>query len=435
MEATAKPQYQHFVPQFLLRNFSHPYAPESDGPRKRKGGGKRKYEKDMYPKDPVVRNLDLTANPTVICEKPVKRILGQMNMYQDTSKPTEQQQHVERMLSTLETQASVIFRKITKAYEQKEAGLWLTRSERDLLRKFLFLLMYRGDIFRRRFFHQAPEEYSAEDKELIREYMAKHGFKRPLDVWFHNIKTIIELDMSPEREWRLEITKRMFPDDAMWFVSHVGCSYMAICTPANAGDEFILTDSSYNIFEGPNCFAKDINTGEVVGVGHTPLHEFAPVSPKLMIVLRSNYLPNPLEDAAEEVKKMRAFERYLAVDMAYSDEVKSLLADLPIRKADNNYSRAVDGRLTLLAGENGEWRMDHKFCFSFFPISSHHVHLINALLLDNAGLCTTVVFESQQSFARTLECKWRFTLSPFWCRLGNSVAFRLPKPIAENRRC
>jgi hypothetical protein len=416
MTATSKPQYQHFVPQFLLNNFSHPYKPDGEGCRRRKGGGKRKYEKGMFPKDPVVRNLDLLADPPIICEKPVKRILGQMNMYQDTSKPAEQQQHVEMLLSKLEMRASEIFRKITKAFEQKEPGLWLARPERNLLRKFLFLLKYRGDGFRRRFFHQKPEDYSENDRELLREYMAKHGFKRPVDVWFHNIKTIIELDMDSEGRWHMDLPKRMYPDDAMWFFSYEAFSYMAICTPSDAKDEFILTDNSYNVFEGPNHLVKDENSGELGASAYTPLHEFAPISPKLMIVLRSTVLPDPLEDADPGVKKHRAFQRFLAIGMVYDYEVTSLLADLPIKKATNNYSEVVGGRIRLLGGEDGVPRKDHRFCFRFFPIRSQHVHTINGILLDNASSCTSVVFESQESFARTLE--WYLTAP---CTIGKNI--------------
>jgi hypothetical protein len=409
MAATANAQYQHFVPQFLLKNFSHPYKPDGEGPRKRKGGGKQKYEKGMHPKDPVIRNLDLLAEPPTICEKPVKRILGQMNMYQDTSKEAKHQQHVEQLLSKLEAQASIVFRKITKAFEQKETGTWLMRPERDLLRKFLFLLKYRGDGFRRRFFHQNPEDYNADDRELVLEYMTKHGFERPLDVWFHNIKTIIEADMGPQDDWLLKLRKRMYPDDAMWFYTHVNMYYMAICTPANPDDEFILTDNSYNIFEGPNGFAQDVKTGEVGGVGYTPLHKFAPVSPKLMILLRCNALPNALEDADEEAKEFRDLQRSLICPFGH----KSLLGDLPIQKATNNYSRVVDGRIVLASGENGVLRRDHKFCFTFFPINPTQVHTINAILLDNVATCTSVVFESQESFARTLE--WYLTAP---CTIG-----------------
>src|ERR1700739_1038556 len=31
MAGTTSAQYQHFVPQFLLRNYSHPYKPQNNG--------------------------------------------------------------------------------------------------------------------------------------------------------------------------------------------------------------------------------------------------------------------------------------------------------------------------------------------------------------------------------------------------------------------
>jgi hypothetical protein len=416
MATTANAQYHHYVPRFLLKNFSHPYKPDGGRHRKRKGAGKPKYEKGMFPNDSVVRNLDLLADPPVINEKPVGRILGQTNLYQDTSKPVEQQQHVELMLANLESQASMVFRKIIKHFEQKEPGLWITRDEHNLLRKFFFLLKYRNDGFHHRFFHQTPEGYSEDDRERLREYMAKHGFKRPMDVWLHNIKAITDLKMDPERNWVLELRKRMYPDDAMWFYTHVESSYMAICTPSDPADEFILTDRSYGIFEGPNQMVQDTETGEVAGGMHTPLHEFAPISPKLMIVLRSYLFPNPSKDADENVKKNRALMRLLVLDMCYDYEVKSLLGDLPIDEPQNNDSWFI-GNLTECPGIGGSRSKKHdKFYFTFFPINSNHVNTINAISLDNCAHCSSVVFKSQESFTRTLE--WYLTAP---CTIGKIV--------------
>ncbi|KAK0707748.1 hypothetical protein B0H67DRAFT_647898 [Lasiosphaeris hirsuta] len=99
------------------------------------------------------------ADPPVICEKPVRRILGQMKTYQDTSKQVEKQQHIEDMLSKFESQTSSVFRRMTKAFENKESGVWVTRKDRDTVRKFLFILKYRGSGFHRRFYHATPEGY------------------------------------------------------------------------------------------------------------------------------------------------------------------------------------------------------------------------------------------------------------------------------------
>jgi hypothetical protein len=402
MAGKSRPQYQHFVPQFLLRNFSHPYTRQKDDRQKPKCS-RRRGEKWIYPGDRVLNTLDLSEDLPVPREALVNRVLGQMDMYRDTSKPSSKQQHIEQMFSKIEGQASTVFRKITKAFEQKENGLWLKREERDLVRKFLFLLKYRGSGFHRRFYHDNSESYQADDRELLWEYMAEKGFQRPMDVWFDNLKTIMELHMDPEKKWIKDLPKHMFVDDAMWFITHVQKMYMAICTPSDHADEFILTDNSYNIFEGPNCFVTDKETGRIEPATHTPLHEFAPISPKLMIILRSFVIPVPEEDANPDVKANRDFVRAQVLDAHYNWYEKSLLSDLPISKAGNNYSEVVGGRVLFNLGEDGMGRKDHKFCFQYFPIDTKHVHTINAIFLQNAHVCSRVVFGTQDSLSRTLE--------------------------------
>lgn len=420
MAGNSRTQYQHFVPQFLLRNFSHPYKPQKDD-RQKKNRTKRKDEKKLYRGELVVNNLDLSEDLPVPREAPVNRVLGQMDMYRDTSKPSSEQQHIEQMFRKMEGKASEVFRKITKAFEQKESGLWLTREERDLLRKFLFLLKYRGSTFHRRFYHDDSESYKADDRELLWEYMAEKGFQRPTDVWFDNLKTIMELRMDPEGKWIHDLPKRMFTDDAMWFIIHVQMMYMAICTPSNPADEFILTDNSYNIFEGPNCFAIDKETGRVEPAAHSPLHEFAPISPKLMIILRSYVLPVPEEDTNPNVKAERDIFRSHVLSV-YNFDVKSLLADLPIAKARNNYSEIIDGCVQLNLGEDGTRRKDHKFCFQYFPTNTKDVHTINGIMLQNAYVCARVVFGTQESLSRTLEAH---LTSPWNIITGDDAELRL----------
>lgn len=230
--------------------------------------------------------------------------------------------------------------------------------------------------------------------------MAEKGYERPVDVWFHNLKTIMELRMDPEGKWLLDLPKRMFLDNAMWFISHTEYMYIAICTPSDPNDEFILTDNSYNVFEGPNYFTVDEDSGKVEATAYTPLHEFAPISPKLMIVLRSFMFPVPEEDANADVKEHRELFRSMALNMVYKREVKSLLDDLPIKKARNNYSEIVDGGVQLINGKDGKKRKDHKFCFTFFPIDTKHVNAINGILLDNAYVCSSVIFESTKRFSQ-----------------------------------
>jgi len=414
-----KPEYQHFIPQFILKNFAHKYT----GSKGSKGGKKNNKNKKKKAKDqdtlhfgePVVNNVDLRAVPFVIEEAKVKRVLGRYDMYQDKAQQGPHQREIESLLGKLESQVGIIFRKIIKAFEDKKPDLWLDRVEMNTVRKFIFIQKYRNTTFYRRFNHDSPDEYVANDAEPLRAYMDSTNTKRPIDVWFQGLKAIIELDLTKEG-WQEELHNRMFHYDARWFIANFQFMYMAICTPSNQDAEFILTDNSHSIFEGPNFFVEDPFTGETHEDAWTNFHEFCPVSPKLMIVLRSFLLPVPEEDEDPEIASFREELRKSCVDDAYGAPKPSLLADLPITKARNNYSEIVNGRVQLLPGEFGDGSLHHKFCLRFFPIEMEHVNMINHFMFDNAYLDSSIVFGTYEAFFRTLE--WYMTVP---CKYGKVI--------------
>ncbi|KAJ8104740.1 hypothetical protein ONZ43_g7706 [Nemania bipapillata] len=405
------PEYQHFVPQFMLRNFAHKYS----GPQRTKKGKKNKKD-TLFRGELVVNNVNLRSDPIVIEETKVARILGQYDMYEDTAQRTAPQREIETMLGKLEGHVSTILRKIVKAFEAGDPSVWVTREERNSIRKFLFILKYRGSSFHQRFHHDSTDNYDKNDKSILQTYMEKNNLKRPIDVWFHGLKTIMELKMDTEN-WKRELIDNMYQEDAMWFLMHSEMMYMAICTPSEAEAEFILTDNSYNVFEGPNQYTQDPVSGKFTDSGWMSFHEFAPLSPKLMIVLRSNLLPVPEEDKSPRIKAWRDARRKEAVDDWFGTSYESMLADLPIHKARNNYSKVVDGQVQSLPGEDGTPLKSHKFCFSFFPVGTEHVNKINHILFDNAYRGTNIVFSSKQIFSRTLE--WYLTCAP---TLGKKVS-------------
>ncbi|KAM0429597.1 hypothetical protein ACHAPT_006193 [Fusarium lateritium] len=401
--SSVRKEYQHFIPQFLLKNYSHPFVcPQAKGPSKK--CKKHKHDKGKYPGDLVVNNLSLTSEPYTLNETPVARMFGQLDMYEDMeSSPDKKHRRIEKMFGQMESEASRIFRRITTTFDQGQPHIWLSRTERNLLRKFLFLLKYRGSTFHRRFYHGDAESYDSNDKELLQDYMKEHGFEKPLDVWFHNLETIMTLEMDAEKKWTQTIIDRMFPGDARWFVMHVEFNYMAICTPANPDEEFILSDNSYNVFEGPNTFIEDEVTGERTGSWHVGFHEFAPVSPRLMLILRSFSLPVPEEDKVQSVREWRRDMRKLCVDNIFGPDTKSMMHDLPVHKARNSYSEIVDGVPVLKPGRSKGFSKDDRFCFSFFPLKKGHVRKINGILLDNSYICSSIAFGSREAFLNILD--------------------------------
>ncbi|EHK49776.1 hypothetical protein TRIATDRAFT_188779 [Trichoderma atroviride IMI 206040] len=406
-----KPEYQHFIPQFLLRNFSHKHAPTN---KSKAGKPKKRDRKKMYPGEQAVNSLCL-SDEFFLDECSVRRACGLENMYVDTAKPLEHQGHLEKKFGILENKASCIYRKIIKAYENGKPAILLKRTEKDVLRKFMFLLTYRGEQYHRKYNLDSIQDYDEGDKELLQFYMAKHGFTKPIDVWLQSLETIIDLDIDPEGCWKRRIRESIYLPIADWFIDHICDMYMAICTPVNHDEEFVLTDNCYNVSEGQTTAYYDKSTGKHMNLCPC-FHKFAPISPKLMIVLRSNHLPEPLEDADPAVEQWRQLQRQLWIDCQFGTGTKSILEDLRIHKAMNGNIEIVNGRLTPKAGWNQRLGINDIFCFTIFKISTRHVRTINGLLIDHAFHGSKIIFNRKDVFLDLIE--WYLT-EP--CEVGKNL--------------
>jgi hypothetical protein len=351
----------------------------------------------------MLHTINLAGATAELTETPVSRTFGLTDMYRDFADATNQH-YLEEQLSRLESRAGETISKIRKAFEAGERDIWITRLDRDVLRKFLFIMKYRGSTAHKRFYHQGTESYSADDREKLLKYMREKGYQKPVDVWFANIKAILELKMDPKGEWMTELKKCVYPDDAEWCIMHMQMMYLALCTPSGQDDEFLLTENAYSIHEGPVSLNIDQATGESTVTCYTEFHVFAPISPKLIIVLRSFVLPVAEEDTNENIRRYRETMFQLNA-IQHNDPLtaNSMFEDLPVTKARNSYTRVVDGRLVLLDGEDGSHRSDHKFCFRFFPISTEHVNKMNRVMLNESYKISTIVFKSQLGLRKTLE--------------------------------
>lgn len=197
----------------------------------------------------------------------VARTLGKVDMYRDFAK-TENQQGLEKQLADLESLAGRVVAAIRKRFEAGNEDVWITRLERDTLRKFLFIMKYRSSNMHQRFCPETFEDYSTDDREEMLEYVRGKDFKKPIDVWFDNIKAMLELEMDPSGKWTEEIRRRAYPPDAEWFVHHTQGMFMALCTPSEKEDEFLLTENGYGIHEGPVSGLVDPSTGQFTATSY-----------------------------------------------------------------------------------------------------------------------------------------------------------------------
>lgn len=370
--------------------------------RAARGGESLGGEKDTIPVIQYSTQSIWLARRERFVKPPVSRTFGKMDMYRNFANAPNQH-YIEQMLSRLESDAAKTIEKIRNAYEAGKQDIWISHSEKDTLRKFQFIMKYRGSREHQRFHRQNAEGYSEKDKEVLTKYMCEKGFKRPVDVWFDNIKALLEMEIHPEGRWAAKLLERIYPQDAQWVIAHMQIMYLALCTPSSPQDEFLLTENAYAIHEGPVSLVTDTKTGKT-REPYTEYHVFTVISPKLIMVLRSFLLRVPEEETANGIRELRQtmYERNTS---RHADRLRanSCLEDLPISKARNSYTKMVNGRLVLADGEDGTLRSGDKFCFRFFLISTNHVNTINSIMLEESYAISTIVFKSKVSARRALE--------------------------------
>jgi hypothetical protein len=398
--AQEKSQYHHFIPRFILQNYSHPGEPTT-GSRNSKSRGKQRNNRKngSRAREPVLYGINLCGEEPTITETTVAKTFGMVDMYRDLGASTKQHQ-VEEQLALLESHAGEIISTVRKAFEAGKDDVWMTRSQRDTLRKFLFIMKYRGSRFHKRYFHENAEDYNEDDRERMLKYMKEKEIEKPIDVWFDNIKAILDLKMDYQMEWMDKLRQRIYPDDAEWCINNMQQFYMALVTPNSKEDEFLLTQNAYSIFEGASTLKLSPGTGKSEVSAYTEFHLFAPIAPRLLIVLRTFLLPVPEQDCADILEEREIFLKAAMVRHLNPEEAGMFLRDLPITRALNSYSKIVDGKLVLLNG--GPKGRHDRFCFRFFPISEVHVQKINEVMLDESHATDLIVFNNKTATMKTL---------------------------------
>ncbi|KAG4433316.1 hypothetical protein IFR05_011189, partial [Cadophora sp. M221] len=396
-------RYHHFVPQFLLKNFAHKYKGGS-----RRGGKARKSKSGIYPGEIVVNSLKLKGSKAEFQESKVAKTFGIQDLYIDVGS-NQNQQHIEKMLGTLENQAAKITSTIQAKFEAGDKEFSLHRSEKDTLRKFLFIMKYRRPEVRRRFSGDSASDYKGDDKDLLIEYMLRRSFRRPIEVWLANIKAMLEINMDITSDWKAELGNKAYHLDADWFIAQETMYYLSFCAPSDPADEFLMTENGYGVYEGPTSTQKCSETDEVKVTVFSEYHTFAHISPKLTMVLRAAILPLPIEDTDEEVKSFRSeMLEMTLLQHNFPATSNSFLLGLPVTKPQNSYTGYVGGFPTHNGDKLPHLSSNDVFRFRFFHICEEHVQKINMVCLQEAYPTDIIVFKRKESLRKALEFYLRY---------------------------
>ncbi|MCJ1471582.1 hypothetical protein MMC13_000222 [Lambiella insularis] len=314
----------------------------------------------------MLNAISLSGDKVEINEMPVLRTFGVQDLYLDLENP-HNVQHIEELLGRLEGSAARVIHKIRDSFDKRAQSdnnqVTLTRVEKDILRKFLFVMRFRREGMKRDYQGKTIEDYPEHDKEKLAEYMQKGGFKKPLDVWLDSLKAIVEIKIDADVEkWQSELMQQIYLPFAQLFIFHLDYFYLALCTPSRAEDEFLLTENGFGIHERPVTITTNIVTKQSRAL-YTEYHIFAHMSPRLSMVPRR----------------------------------------LPVTKARNSYTKIENGILIPLDGGRPSLQPNDKFFFKFFPISTEFMNKINCVSLEEGHSTSTIVFNRKQSAHRAIK--------------------------------
>ena len=250
-----------------------------------------------------------------------------------------------------------------------------------MLRKFLFIMHYRNKTFHSRF-SKSLQDYNANDRQSMIEFMSAEKLHHPIEVWFRNIAAILDADFEDYPNFikdapRLAATYHAYPPDMSWFLKNMQADYLAFVTPTSSDLEFILTENAFSVFEGP-CGPQ----------AWTDYHLFSPISPNLLIVSRSIILGTGNAEDEAQLSLPRSFLTSIHRNLGAAGE--SLLQDLPVHQARNNYSQIVNGKNEALPVKMS--RDKHIFYFPLFKVTERQVGCINTIFFDNASSTSAIIY-------------------------------------------
>ncbi|KAI9930746.1 hypothetical protein MW887_011503 [Aspergillus wentii] len=374
-------QKHHFIPRFILRRFAPKEQPPA-GP----ASSRRKTRRDF-----LVNKVDLEK--CMLTQRAVSTEFALVDMYRDPGFD-KNPYHLEEKLSQLEGQASIIIERAHTSFANNSV-LELKRAEVDNLRKFLFLMKYRNSSMFDRYNHDSIEDYDSDDRARMERYMKAKGFHQPREVWFDNLRQLLDLRMDPEKSWTKTLAGEMYPDDAKMFELHLLHSYLTFCSPEAPEEEFLLTQNAYGVFEGPSTVRLNTATRKMEALVYNEHHNFAPLSPRLIIVLRSHLVSPPIQDSRFEAA-WEQIGRTLRSYHLHPDRAGSMLQDLPV-------SPCKTVRVSPTPTSSKDFHANDRFQFQCFKLSSAHVAIINNLFLEEGYITSSIVYYSPNSLRASIE--------------------------------
>ncbi|KZP10701.1 hypothetical protein FIBSPDRAFT_989509 [Athelia psychrophila] len=369
-----KDQYQHYIPRFILRRYQV-------GPVKSKAERNKEYRRTRIIPEYVLYYDIQTAT---LDTRPIGEVYGVYGLYKDATN-AEDVNELEKKLSVLEADAAKILLDLHSIPGRTEYAI--KRTELECLRKFLFLMHYRKDALAQSYF-QADHPENKPIRAWIEHFQAKHKLATATDAWLHGLRYYLFTPHSQIMQHAVEGTKNGellikmasgadIPHDIDATHYH-SLAYQAqgdafsCIWEASDGEEFILTDNGFGLWEGLLNGVPDA-------------HRIFVVSPRFAIVLRSSFMrPDVPHVLRPQITSNLATIQQGPPAVAYSTGLSVIRSDQDLE--------------TYRASEQAKSDL---FTFQINKLTPSQTHSINAVLLKNARSDGAVTFLSKACMLNT----------------------------------
>ena len=225
------PIKHHFIPQFILKNFTH--------------NNDRIYYWNKDKSKIEIRNT--------------RSVYMVKNLYRDERNHPTDPAIIEKKFAHFESIIAVLF-------QEKIIGkdpIVLTRKENEKLRKFLYLLSFRSSTRKQQYIDANFDEMT---KSHLAKYVDNDDY---IDLWLREIEMILDTDDYQEISKNESISWTIRTD----FWMHLSSYYMTFVTPR--GQDFIISD----IYPTAEIYPLGINGANLYS------HYIFPISPNLLLLL------------------------------------------------------------------------------------------------------------------------------------------------------
>lgn len=316
--------------------------------------------------------------------RPIGAVYGVRNLYKDV-RNVDNVHEIEKKLSALESRASRAVSVILAATGTSSCKL--VRKALIDLRKFLFIMHFRSSRLSSEYFKERYDPIHLPGLEWLQAYKKRHNLESETEMWLHTLRYYLDTPhkelMQRGREIELKykekimemLTTRIDPDEehfnALAYQGLANGYFLCIWEVAD-GEEFVLGDSSFGLWEG-------------TAAGHPGLHRFFVLSPRIIIVLSMQFLRPELFSELPEEKKDNFFSFLMDIEHV------SPLPTYPGGAPKNEEELAA-----IVARE------EDTFEFKIIKLSVPQSREINTIMLHHLPETGSITFVSKTSMLRTL---------------------------------